>query len=203
VDIAKAGRLLQQKPAYGGNIVSVIMGATNPQLATVRSRMFEPLEPRAEATAEVEQFPLGPTSEARTRLVEALPRTGTSGLRLDGADAVVCVGTELAGPAAVAEVVGVAEQFGVPVGGTHEACESGWLPHTVELGLYGRPVAPRLLVAIGVPGEFWDVTGWVKARVVVAVNGGAAAGMDETSDVLLTGDWRDVLPAVLETAAGG
>ena len=45
VDIAKAGRLLQQKPAYGGNIVSVILGATTPQLATVLPRMYEPLEP--------------------------------------------------------------------------------------------------------------------------------------------------------------
>ena len=55
VDIAKAGRLLQQKPAYGGNIVSVIMGATTPQLATVRPRMYEPLEPRdAQAEERVE-----------------------------------------------------------------------------------------------------------------------------------------------------
>ena len=44
--IDRAGRLIQTKPAYGGNIVSVIMGATTPQLATVRPRMFEPLEPR-------------------------------------------------------------------------------------------------------------------------------------------------------------
>jgi electron transfer flavoprotein alpha subunit len=34
--IDRAGRLIQTKPAYGGNIVSVIMGATTPQLATVR-----------------------------------------------------------------------------------------------------------------------------------------------------------------------
>src|SRR5439155_19166902 len=43
--IDRAGRLIQYKPAYGGNIVSGIMGATTPQLATVRPRMFEPLEP--------------------------------------------------------------------------------------------------------------------------------------------------------------
>src|SRR4029450_11171252 len=35
VDIAKAGRLLQQKPAYGGNIASGILGATHPHMATV------------------------------------------------------------------------------------------------------------------------------------------------------------------------
>src|SRR5205807_4224461 len=51
--IDRGGRLIQTKPAYGGNIVSVIMGSTTPQLATVRPRMFEPLEPRAiEATVE-------------------------------------------------------------------------------------------------------------------------------------------------------
>src|SRR5207248_9708371 len=46
VDIAKAGRLLQQKPAYGGNIVSVSMGSSTPQPATARPRMYEPLVPR-------------------------------------------------------------------------------------------------------------------------------------------------------------
>ena len=47
----KAGRLIQFKPAYGGNIVIVIMGATTPQLATVRARMFEPLEPHDDAAS--------------------------------------------------------------------------------------------------------------------------------------------------------
>ena len=40
--IDKAGRLIQYKPAYGGNIVSVIMGATTPQLATVRPGCSRP-----------------------------------------------------------------------------------------------------------------------------------------------------------------
>src|SRR5207244_4799951 len=43
--IDRAGRLIQTKPAYGGNIVSVIMGSTTPQLATVRPRMLEAPEP--------------------------------------------------------------------------------------------------------------------------------------------------------------
>src|SRR5437763_7678486 len=53
--IDRAGRLIQTKPAYGGNIVSVIIGSTTPQLATVRPRMFEPLEPR-DVQAEVERI---------------------------------------------------------------------------------------------------------------------------------------------------
>ena len=71
VDIARGGRLLQQKPAYGGNIVSIIMGSTTPQLATVRPRMYEPLAPRDSAEPEVSRFTL-------VRLPQLLRAAGNS-----------------------------------------------------------------------------------------------------------------------------
>src|SRR5207247_11423624 len=70
--IDRAGRLIQHKPAYGGNIVSVIMGATTPQLATVRPRMFEPLEPNG-SEGELRQFQLDGLPLASTSLVESRP----------------------------------------------------------------------------------------------------------------------------------
>jgi electron transfer flavoprotein alpha subunit len=69
-------------------------------------------------------------------------------------------------------------------------CESGRLPHQHEIGLYGRPVAPRLLVAVGLEGKPEDLSGFVKAAVVVAVESGRA----EWADVSVAGGWRDVLP---------
>ena len=63
--IDRAGRLIQTKPAYGGNIVSIIMGATTPQLATVRPRMFEPLEPRQDLEPEQHRMPLETVQPAR------------------------------------------------------------------------------------------------------------------------------------------
>jgi electron transfer flavoprotein alpha subunit len=197
VDIVKAGRLLQQKPAYGGNIVSVIMGATSPQLATVRPGMYEALTPRDDAQGIVERFPLGELPEPRVRLVERLERPGSQGFDLDAADTVVCVGPEAGGADAVAQIEALAAEAGAAVGGTHEACQRGWLPHTREIGLYGRPVAPLVLVAVGASGEFWDVTGWVKAGVVVAVNPGVTGALDATSDVVIAGPWNQALPTLL------
>jgi electron transfer flavoprotein alpha subunit len=198
VDIVKAGRLLQQKPAYGGNIVSVIMGSTSPQLATVRARMYEPLEER-DVSGEVETFALDGAASPSIELVEQLERPSSDGFAVDAADVVVCVGTEIGGSDAVAGIEAAAMPSGAAVGGTHDACTRGWLPHTREIGLYGRPVAPRLLVAVGVGGDFWDVTGWVKADVVLAVNRGLTVGMDETSDVVLAADWREALAPLLES----
>ena len=65
--IDRAGRLIQYKPAYGGNIISVIMGATTPQLATVRPGMFAPVEPRDDVEAEIVELEAGTCPEPRTR----------------------------------------------------------------------------------------------------------------------------------------
>ena len=184
--IDRGGRLIQTKPAYGGNIVSVIMGSTTPQLATVRPRMFEPLE-RRDVTAPVERFELRALPVPRTLLVEhrALPAWD-----LDEADVVVCVGPE------VRELPELRE--GIALGGTRDACEQGVLPRNRQLGLLGRAVAPRLLIAIEVPGDFEELTAFVKADVIAAINSNADAPMVRAADVGLLGDWRDLLPALLE-----
>jgi electron transfer flavoprotein alpha subunit len=184
--IDRAGRLIQTKPAYGGNIVSVIMGSTTPQLATVRPRMFEPLVPR-DLEARIERVAIGPLPQRRTRLVEqrSLPAWD-----LDEAHVVVCIGPE------VDELPDLPE--GVALGGTREVCAKGLLPRNRQLGLYGRAVAPRLLIAVGVSGDFEELTAFVKAHVIAAIDSGEHAAMAKAADVGLRGDWRDLLPALLE-----
>jgi electron transfer flavoprotein alpha subunit len=87
----------------------------------------------------------------------------------------------------------------VALGGTREACERGLLPRSRQIGLLGRQVAPRLLVAVGVRGEFEELTGFVKANVVAAVGADPGTPMMSAADVALTGDWREVLPELLGT----
>lgn len=184
--IDRAGRLIQTKPAYGGNIVSVIMGATTPQLATVRPRTFEPLEPR-DVEPRVDPFEVRDFPEPRLQLVE---RRDAPARDLDEAKVVVCVGPELEALPALPP--------GVALGGTREICERGLLPRNRQLGLLGRAVAPRLLVAVGVPGDFEHLTAFVKADVVAAINGGAP--MLEAADVGVEGDWRALLPVLLDAS---
>jgi electron transfer flavoprotein alpha subunit len=188
LNIDRAGRLIQTKPAYGGNIVSIIMGSTTPQLATVRPRMFEPLEPR-DIDPKIERIEVGELTEPRARLVD---RTPESAWDLDEADVVVCIGPE------VEELPSLPN--GVALGGTREICDRGLLPRSRQIGLYGRAVAPRLLVAVGVPGGFEQLTGFVKSNVIAAINMEPEAPMLEAADVGLVGDWRELLPALLRAA---
>jgi electron transfer flavoprotein alpha subunit len=187
--IDRAGRLIQTKPAYGGNIVSVIMGATTPQLATVRTRMFAPLEPR-DIQAHVERFELAALPDARTRVVERKPAPARD---LDEADVVVCLGSELSSED-IPRARELAEAAGAAVGATRTVCERGDLPLNRAIGLYGRAVAPRLLLAVGVPGDTEEQTGFVKANVVAAVNHGEAS-MLSAADVGAVIHWEAAIPA--------
>jgi electron transfer flavoprotein alpha/beta subunit len=180
--VDRAGRLIQTKPAYGGNIVSIIMGATTPQLATVRPRVFEPLEPR-DAEAVVERLELGPLPEPSARLVG---RRAEPAFDLDAADVVV-----LLGPGAPAGL----DAGAAVVGGTREVCAAGRLPWNRHVGLFGRAVAPDVLVAVGVPGDFEHLAGFVKAGVVVSLDGGE--GLRERADVILDGDAAAAVPRLL------
>ena len=188
--IDRAGRLIQTKPAYGGNIVSVIMGATTPQLATVRARMFEPLEPR-DVTPRVERIAVESNGSAMARLVE---RKAAPARDLVEADVVVCLGSELE-PDDIPRARELAESTGAAVGGTQIVCDRGDLPRNRQIGLFGRAVAPRVLVAIGVPGDFEELTGFVKAGVVAAVNHGEAP-MLAAADVGAIIHWERAIPAL-------
>src|SRR5919198_3218449 len=119
--IDRAGRLIQHKPAYGGNIVSVIMGATTPQLATVRPRMFEPLEPADATEGEIRSLTLDRLREARSRLVGDGTSEGTRAYELDEADVVVGIGAAVGGAEAVPEIERLAAPLGAAVGGDRAA----------------------------------------------------------------------------------
>jgi len=195
--IDRAGRLIQTKPAYGGAIVSVIMGATTPQLATVRSRMFDPLEPRDDAEPEVRRLELAPLPESRVRLVER--RLHAPARDLEEAETVICVGASVGD--GLAEVEAQARRLGAAVGGDREACEAGLLPRNRQIGLYGRALAPALYVAVGVNADFEHLAGPMKAGVIAALDAEADAPMVREADVALLGDWRETLPALVDALA--
>ena len=197
--IDRAGRLIQHKPAYGGNIVSVIMGATTPQLATVRPRMFEPLEPNDAAEGEIRSFALDALRPARTRLIEH--DAGGLAFDLDEADTVVAVGAGV-GAAGAEQIRGFAGELGAALGGDRGAGQAGLVPRTRQLGLLGRAVAPRLYAAVETEGDFEHAVASVKAAVIVVFKS-STAPVRGTADVAVAGDWRETLPPFVQAYRAG
>jgi electron transfer flavoprotein alpha subunit len=153
--------------------------------------MFEPLEPR-DADVRVEQAELDAPLDSAVTLLESRPAPAHD---LDESDVVVCLGSELE-PADIARARELAERGGAAVGATRTVCDRGDLPRNRQLGLYGRAVAPRLLVTVGVPGDFEELTGFVKADVIAAVNHAPGAAMLTAADVGAVIHWETAIPAL-------
>jgi electron transfer flavoprotein alpha subunit len=84
------------------------------------------------------------------------------------------------------------------LGATRKVTDKGWLPRARQIGITGRSIAPRLFVSVGASGKFNHTVGLRAAGTVLAINNDAGAPIFEAADIGIVGDWREVLPVLVE-----
>src|SRR5262249_60706054 len=116
-------------------------------------------EPRQEQdfATEIRRLDIGALPEPRVRLVERM--RDCKSWELDEKDVVVGVGPTV-DPGVLAAIDGT----DAALAGTREACAAGLVERTRQVGLLGRPVAPRPSIGIGVGGGLEHRGGAGKAR---------------------------------------
>jgi len=197
LEVNGEGRLVQLKPAFGGNIVAPIISRTVPQLATVRPGMLTATEANPSRRGSVvEVHPTG--VKAMGRVVEEWFESDRDALRLDNADVVVSVGFGVGGPDNMRVVNELAEVLDAPIATTRKVVDLGWLPRQLQVGLTGRSVGPKLYLAIGVRGAFNHMVGIGRARIVVAINNDPNAPIFKNCDYGIAADYATAVPLLTE-----
>ncbi|WP_052396921.1 FAD-binding protein [Streptomyces sp. NRRL F-5123] len=186
-------RLVGGKPSAGGTLAEVASDGV-PQIATLRTGSLAVREPRAacgpipEELLEVPGDPLLRRSGRRTEDdFDALER----------AAAVIGLGTGVA-PGDHVEVEPLRAALGAEYAATRKVTDAGALPHSRQLGVTGRDIAPRLYVALGVSGSPHHMAGVRRAHTVLAVNSDPDAEVFRHCDIGIVADWRAVVPALAE-----
>jgi electron transfer flavoprotein alpha subunit len=209
-ELDEGGRLLQLKPAFGGQVVAPIVSRTLPQMATVRPGVLPVYAPR-DVTAPVEKLDVEGLPEPPAQVV-AVTNSGEVGLALDNARLVVAVGMGIGGPESLPKVRALADALRlwlglspdeVAVAGTRKVVDAGWLPRQQQVGLTGRAVAPDLYVGLGLQGNFNHVSGMMRSGKVVAVNTNLDAPFFEAADLGIVCDWREFASALMDEMASG
>jgi electron transfer flavoprotein alpha subunit len=128
------------------------------------------------------------------RIVASEPRQASGRPELTEAAIVVAGGRGTGGD--FTPVASLADALGAAVGASRAAVDSGWMPHTFQVGQTGKTVSPQLYVAGGISGAIQHRAGMQTSKTVVAVNKDEEAPIFELVDFGVVGDLHTVLPAL-------
>lgn len=198
LEIDDEGRMVQLKPAFGGNIVAPILSTTRPYMATVRPGMHTPVRKDDNIEPVICKLPTGALGQPRVKILESVTDESLEGVELDNARVIVAVGKGVGGPENLGPIRELAALFDAPLGATRDVTELGWLPRQIQIGLSGKSVSPDLYFAIALRGAFNHTVGIQKAGTIVAINNVGRSPIFQAADFGIIGDYKKVLPVLVE-----
>lgn len=190
------GRLKATRSCYGGNARADVSWKADIQVATVKPKTFDALDPDTARSGEVKTLDAAGQDRVKVLGVE---KVESSGVRLEDAAVVISGGRGLgdgANFAMLEELAGLLKQ--AAVGASRAACDLGWYPPSQQVGLTGKTVTPDLYVAIGISGASQHMAGMAGSKNIVAINKDPDANMVQVSKFAIVEDYKKVVPALIE-----
>jgi electron transfer flavoprotein alpha subunit len=193
VDVEADGTTTQS--VFAGNYTVKAKVAQGTAIITVKPNSAAPEE--SAGAGAVENVAVTISDAAKTaQIVATQPRQATGRPELTEAAIVVSGGRGTGGDFTAVE--GLADVLGAAVGASRAAVDSGWKPHSFQVGQTGKTVSPQLYVANGISGAIQHRAGMQTSKTIVAVNKDEEAPIFELVDFGVVGDLHTVLPALTE-----
>ncbi len=186
--------VLTSKPRYAGKAIAEI-ATSGPALVSLRPNAVPVVESPREAA--VEALAVDAPSAQRVRLVE-VQASGEKTIELTEADVVVAGGRGIGSPEQWTLVLDLAKVLGAAQGASRAVVDSGWRPHSEQVGQTGKVVSPKLYIAAGISGAIQHLAGMSSSKVIVAVNKDPEAPIFKVADYGIVGDVQEVLPMMTE-----
>jgi len=178
---------------WGGSLLeqSTLVGGT--KLMTFAPHRREP--ERGSADSEMRSFtPDLDVSVTRTMIVSR--EVESDGMSLPTSPVVVGGGRGVGSEDGFMSLEELAGLLGGVVGCSRVATNSGWRPHSDQVGQTGTKIAPKIYIACGISGAIQHWVGAMASKKVLAINTDPEASMVAKADYSVIGDLHEVVPAI-------
>lgn len=186
--------LVSEVSGFGGGVLALIeMRHHRPQLATVRTGVFEPGKAWPGRVGRLVRVPVVLSKDMlHTCLIER-----AVGERIDLARApfLIAGGRGVEGDFTMLEEL--AELLGGVVGATRPPVDEGHIERERQIGQTGVVCSPKVAICCGISGAFHFVVGVEKAGLVIAINSDPDAPIFEFADYGIVGDAHQVVSELI------
>lgn len=190
--------LLQTRPAFGGNIMATIHTEHHrPQMATVRHKVFKPLEEDKSRSGEIIEVKYPHEFVSRSKIIDII-KDETQQINLTDADIIISGGRGLGKPENFKLINEFADVLGAAVGASRAAVDANWITYSHQVGQTGRTVAPKIYFAIGISGAIQHQVGMRSSDTIIAINKDPHAPIFDIANYGIVGDLFEVVPELIK-----
>ncbi len=195
-------KLLQIRPAWGGNIIATIVSPdVLPEMATVREGVMHVPEPVEGRTGALVEVPVTLDSECG-HLTVLEHRRQPRRVDLRSANIIVSGGYGMGCKEGFDMLHELASLLGGAVGASRAAVDAGFIHHDHQVGQTGTTVRPKLYIACGISGAVQHRAGMEESAKIVAINKDPEAPIFQIAHYGIVGDVREVVPRLIKAFKG-
>lgn len=194
----KDKKMLQTRPAFGGNLMATIVCPRDrPQMSTVRPGVMEK-SPYVEIESPIETVQPSITQEDLITKVIEIVQEEKKGVPLTEARIIVSGGRGIGSQEGFEIIRKLAKALGGEVGSSRACVDRGWIEADRQVGQTGSTTRPILYIACGISGAIQHLAGMRESDYIIAINKDENAPIFEVADIGLVGDLHKVIPAILQ-----
>ena len=187
----------QTTPAYGGSILAhIVILECRPQMATVRPKMFVPLEADESRKGEIITETVSVDAEDSYEVLDVTQKVSDHE-PIDKASLLVCGGRGIKSEEDLKMLGELAELLGGQAA-SRPIVDNGWLPHEEQIGQSGATVKPDHIINIAISGSVQYQVGMQNSKCIISINHTAGVPIFDISHYGAVADYRSLVPAIIE-----
>lgn len=189
--------LVATKPMYAGKcLAEVALAAGSTQIVSIRQNVFG-AEKSGQGAATAETLDFSPAAADRLKTTE-VKKGASEKADLTEAVRIISGGRAMANAENFKILDNCADVLGATVGASRAAVDSGYAPHSMQVGQTGKTVNPNLYIACGISGSIQHMAGMRTSKVIVAINTDPEAPIFTVADYGIVADLFEAVPLLTE-----